>query len=249
MYLNGLIQLRVDRMLQKEQVDCLIVGQTPPPHHGQSVVTGMLFEHEWTKVKVSLLRMSYSDTINEVGRFSLSKIAHLFSLILQTWKIVFTERPKVLYYLPASANRTPVLRDILYLLAVKWCFKKTIYHFHAGGLPSYLDSMPLLGRIARLAYGTPTAAIDVIETNPPTGEYFNARKNVVVNNGVGVDLVERVRPSDTQFEAIYVGVLNEGKGVKNIIETARLLKLQNVDCGFVLVGDWISEAFKSEIQG
>jgi glycosyltransferase involved in cell wall biosynthesis len=246
-YLNGLIQLRVDRMLQKEKVNYLIVGQTPPPHHGQAVVTGMLVEHRWTKVKVRFLRMAYSDVIDHVGRFSLGKIVHLFSLVLQTWTIVFTQRPKILYYLPASANRTPVLRDIVYLLAVKWCFKKTIYHFHAGGLPSYLDSMPFLGRIARLAYGTPTAAIDVIETNPPTGEYFHARKNVVVNNGVGVNLVERVRPSDAQFEVIYVGVLNEGKGVKEIIETARLLKLQNVDCGFVLVGDWSSERFKGEV--
>jgi len=230
-----------------KEADILLVGQTPPPHHGQSVVTGMLFEHEWSKVKVSLLRMSYSDSINEVGRFSLSKIVHLFSLILQTWKVVFTQRPKVLYYLPASANRTPVLRDIAYLLAVKWCFKKTIYHFHAGGLPSYLESRPILGRIARLVYGQPDAAIDVIETTPPTGGYFRARKNVVVNNGVGVELVARAQLKAARFEAIYVGLLNEGKGVKDIIETARILKLQNIECGFVLVGDWALEEFKEEV--
>ena len=234
-------------MLEKEQVGCLIVGQTPPPHHGQAVVTGMLFEHAWTKVKVSLLRMSYSDSIDVVGRLSLSKIVHLFSLILQTWKVVIVERPRALYYLPASANRTPVLRDIVYLLAVKWCFKKTIYHFHAGGLPAYLESMPLLGRVAKFAYGRPDTAIDVIETSPPSGEYFHAQQNLVVNNGVAVELVDRARSNGDRFEVLYVGVLNEGKGVKDIIETARILKQKNVDCGFVLVGEWGSPLFKKEV--
>ncbi|MEO1858126.1 MAG: glycosyltransferase [Rubritalea sp.] len=235
--------------MEENEVDCLIVGQAPPPYHGQAVVTGMLFDHVWTKSRVRLLRMSYSDSINEVGRVSLVKVFHLFTLIFQTWKIVFTQGPKVLYYLPASANRTPVLRDIVYLLCVKWCFKRTIYHFHAGGLPAYLESIPVLGKVARFAYGNPDTAIDVIDTLPATGEYFRARKNVVVNNGVGVALVDRARPIGARFEAIYVGVLNEGKGVKDIIETARVMRLQNVECSFILVGEWVSEIFKEEILG
>ena len=143
----------------------LVLGQTPPPFHGQSVVTAMLFEHDWLEIDVSFIRMAYSDSISSVGRFSFNKVGHLFYLICRTWKAVLVDGANVLYYPVASANRTPVIRDIVYLLAVGWCFKKKMYHFHAGGLPLFLDENKLLGRLAKLAYGRPQVGIDVIQTN------------------------------------------------------------------------------------
>ena len=51
----------------KNYSDILLVGQTPPPYHGQAVVTGMLFDHGWGDLKVERLRMAYSDSIDERG--------------------------------------------------------------------------------------------------------------------------------------------------------------------------------------
>jgi len=91
--------------------DILLVGQTPPPYHGQAVVNSMLYEHDWGDLAVEKIRMGFSDEISTVGRFSLGKVFHLMSLILQTWIIVFRKSPRVLYYLPASPNLAPVIRD------------------------------------------------------------------------------------------------------------------------------------------
>ena len=63
--------------------DILIVGQTPPPYHGQAVVTAMLFDHDWGDLKVERLRMSYSDSIDAVGKLAPGKLLHLLSLILK----------------------------------------------------------------------------------------------------------------------------------------------------------------------
>jgi glycosyltransferase involved in cell wall biosynthesis len=221
----------------------LILGQTPPPFHGQAVVTGMLFEHAWSELDVTCVRMSYSDSISSVGRFRLSKVWHLFSLIWKTWKVAATKSVDVLYYPAASANSTPVVRDIIYLLAVRWCFKKVIYHYHAGGLPEFFESRPLLKAIAKLAYGRPDVGIDVAETVPPTGAVFGAKNNVVVPNGVAVELAERELPRDAVFRALFVGILSEGKGLLDLIETARILMMQKVDFEFMVVGDWADDGF------
>jgi len=231
----------------KRRADILLVGQTPPPHHGQSVVTAMLFEHDWADMDVDRLRMCYSDSIDDVGRASMGKVWHLCSLILKTWKIALTKRPRILYYLPASANKTPVIRDIFYLAAVRWLFAKTVFHYHAGGLPEYLGTIGILGRVARMLYTRADVSIDVIKTSPPTGSFFKSKSNAIAKNGVDVEIVPR-RRNDDVFQILFVGVLNEGKGVIQIVETAKCLKSDN--CNFVckLVGGWVSDDFKNQVD-
>ena len=228
--------------------DILLVGQTPPPYHGQAVVTAMLFDHKWTDLKVELLRMSYSSSIDAVGKFAPRKLFHLLMLIFKTWWIALSKNPEVFYYLPASANKTPVIRDILYLSAVRWCFPKTIFHYHAGGLPLYLDSIGKLGKIAKKIYANADTSIDVIETEPPSGSFFRSKKNVVVTNGIDARTVPRCQQEDGIFKIVFVGLLNEGKGVMQLVETAKILKERNCQFSCKVVGEWSSEVFRDAVK-
>ena len=228
--------------------DILIVGQTPPPYHGQAVVTSMLFDHDWGDLKVESLRMSYSDSIDAVGKLAPGKLLHLLSLILKTWWIALTKKPEIFYYLPASANKAPVIRDILYLNAVRWCFPKTIFHYHAGGLPLYLNSLGKLGEIAKKTYADADVSIDVIETEPPSGSFFASKENVVVRNGIDAMSARTNRDDNGIFQIIFVGLLSEGKGVMQIVETAKILRDRNCQFHCKVVGGWSSEAFHKEVE-
>ena len=97
----------------------LLVGQTPPPYHGQAIAMQQLFDHRWEGLKIQYLRMEYSQREAEVGRFRIKKIFHLFSLIIRSWFILIKNRPCCLYYPPASPNRIPVIRDVVFLLFVR----------------------------------------------------------------------------------------------------------------------------------
>ena len=227
--------------------DVLLVGQTPPPFHGQAVVTEMLFDHSWEGLKVEKLRMAYSESIEMVGRANLGKVWHLFSLIIQTLRIAFVKRPKVLYYLPASANKTPVIRDIVYLSCVRWCFPKTVFHYHAGGLPQFLETIGIIGKMAQRVYSNADLSIDVIETSPPTGSYFASKKNMAVRNGVSVTKMVRKRSDEAVFQALFVGVLNEGKGLREIVETATVLLGRGYNIVYKIVGAWVSNEFMLEV--
>ena len=62
----------------------VIVGQTPPPWHGQAVATAMLFEHRWHDLDVACDRMAYSDEMERIGKVDLRKIRLLWQLVSVT---------------------------------------------------------------------------------------------------------------------------------------------------------------------
>lgn len=228
--------------------DILLVGQTPPPYHGQAVVTAMLFEHEWSDMKVQHLRMAYSASIDSVGKLAVGKLLHLASLIFKTWWIALARRPAVLYYLPASANKAPVARDIFYLGAVRWCFPKIVFHYHAGGLPEYIDNAGWLGKLAALAYSNADLSVEICKTDYSPGRAFRAKSTTFVPNGLDVVKCKRTRKKDSKLRVLFIGALNEGKGVLDIIESAKLLKASGCKVEFQLVGACASDEFESQVR-
>lgn len=227
----------------------LIVGQIPPPYHGQSILTGYLNDHEWHDVSVITLPLRYSSTIQNVGKFNLGKVLTLVLLVLKTWLLAYVHRPRVLYYLPASPNLVPVLRDYLYLKSVRWMFPKTIFHFHAGGLDDYLESLGCMGKILRECYMGPDMSIDVNQFDRPTGDYFMALENRIVWNGVKVVYPRREEPVNRPlFKVLYVGLLSEEKGVKCLIQAAKILSERGESVEFHLVGKFASVFIERDVM-
>ncbi|WP_169334375.1 glycosyltransferase family 4 protein [Rubritalea marina] len=212
------------------------------------MVTKMLFDHEWQKVDVCLLRMEYSASIDQVGVFSLNKVRHLLSLVFRTWKICILRSPHSLYYLPASPNVTPILRDFVYLALTRWVFKKTIFHYHAGGLAEYVNEYIYLKWFARKVYGRADLSIELSSAGVSPSEYFHAKKRVYVPNGVDVEGFASERVTTDGFRVLFMGALTEGKGVVEIVKTATILKADGVQVLIQLVGGWVDEAFKEQIM-
>ena len=222
--------------------DLLMVGQTPPPYYGQAVATGILFEHEWTRIRVSCLRMNYSKSGDEVGKAGVGKLVSLVKLVVRTWKELRNQRAPVLYYLPASPHFVPVLRDIVYLALVRPFAVGTIYHFHAGGLADYLASHRVLGVLARLAYGRPRLAIEIAESATGVGEYLGAASGVIIRNGLEVPApVARASRNNGVLTGLFVGSLRESKGIFDILRLVRALADRDVPVRIELAGVWVSE--------
>lgn len=228
----------------------LLVGQTPPPFHGQAIATENLFKHDWDgeSICVSRLRMAYSDTTAEVGRFAMGKVFHLFGLAGRSIAYLLCNRGALLYYPPSGPRAVPVVRDILYLAAVRPFARGSVFHFHAGGLTSYLDKHRLLRVFARLVYRRPLASIEISDEDPSPADYFDARRRFLVPNGLDVPRVPRERPGGERFRLLYVGSLRRTKGILDMVETARLLAEKEVEFEMSLVGGWRDEATRHEVE-
>ena len=159
----------------------LLVGQTPPPYHGQAIAMQQLFDQRWEGLKVRYLRMAYSHSESEVGRFRIRKIFHLISLVIKSWVILIKNRPCCLYYPPASPNRTPVIRDVVFLLLVRPLAKNTIFHYHAGGLPEYVASLSFpLRLLSKIAFSNAALGIEISESQLNGDIFFPVKKRICI---------------------------------------------------------------------
>ncbi|MGJ8696851.1 MAG: glycosyltransferase [Verrucomicrobiaceae bacterium] len=227
----------------------LILGQTPPPWHGQAVATQMLFEHDWPGMEVITLRMAYSEEMDRVGRFGFGKIKHLFYLIRETKKILKENPRTTLFYPPGSASWIPFIRDVIYLLAVRKFAAATVFIHHAGGLAAFVSRSPLRRYLGRLAYGRPDLAFEVAHEEIPPRDAFQASSWMWCPCAMEVPLVERSIPEKGRaLNVLFVGSLQEGKGVLEVIKTAQWLKKQGaaLEFRFNVVGRWFSDQFREE---
>ena len=229
----------------------LLMGQTPPPWHGQAVATQILFDHDWPEFEVHRLRMEFSEEMLEVGRFQWKKIRHLFHLIHKARKILRENPGCVLFYPPASAKWVPFLRDVVFLTSVRHLAGGTVFIFHASGLPVFVNAGPLRRLMGHLAYRGAAVALEVAQEVVTPHEVFGAKSWQWCPCAIAVpDSVDERDRAPGPLTALFVGSLQEGKGVVEIFKTATLLKKQGreKEFRFRIVGKWFSQAFEDDIR-
>ncbi len=116
----------------------LVIGQTPPPLHGQSIMYQHLLQGHFEKVAIRHIRMAFSASLQDIGRFQVAKLFHLLSIVSQVIGQAIRGHRDVLYYPPAGPAFVPFVRDIIILISTRWLFRATVFHFHAAGLAEFV---------------------------------------------------------------------------------------------------------------
>ncbi|MBK6342375.1 MAG: glycosyltransferase [Flavobacteriales bacterium] len=237
--------------MQAEPMRVLVVGQTPPPFGGQAVMIEKFLEGAFTTLELAHVRLAYSEEMSEVGRFSLKKVRVLFRTIAAVWAARIKHRSQVLYYPPSGPNLVPILRDIIFLIAVRWCFRYTVFHFHAGGLSTYMSRLPAPIRwLAWLAYRKPDLAIRTSDLAPPDAQHFKAKRIVSVFNGIE-DLaggpIARDPDPGRPMRILFTAVLIPSKGVEVLVQSFIELIQRGVHAELMLMGRWGDAAFEQRM--
>jgi glycosyltransferase involved in cell wall biosynthesis len=234
-------------------VRIVAVGQTPPPFGGQSIAIQSFVTGRYEGLEIFHLRMAFSQDMDAVGKPRPRKLLHLLTLVARILWCRARTGAKVLYYPPAGPDLVPILRDLAVLLATRWAFDTTVFHFHAGGLSEAWPRLPRpLRPLFRAAYRRPDLAIQPSDLNPPDGRFLDARRTVVVPGGVpdlGAGKLERPARRNGPPVILYIGVLRESKGVLVLVEACRLLRASGVDFRLDIVGAFESERFATELRG
>lgn len=229
----------------------VIMGQTPPPWHGQAVATQLLFDASWEGYDVRRVRMAFSSEMEEIGRVRFSKGIRMLNLWGAVRKATKGRTDGILLYPPASPNWVPILRDMILLPFIRSRFRTVVYLYHAGGVGEWCSKSALRGWIARIAYGCADLNLEVARENPAPHEVLGARRWAWTPYGVQVPpLAPRAKTHSDPTVVLFVGSLQEGKGVIEVLRTASLLKSlgRGRDFLFRIVGRWFSAEFEQEAR-
>jgi glycosyltransferase involved in cell wall biosynthesis len=231
-------------------IKVLVVGQIPPPYNGQAMMIQRLVNADLQGVLIYHIKMSFSDSLQSIGRFGFKKVFHLIEIAFKILSARISKGVTVLYYPPAGPNMNPVLRDIVLLFFTRFLFKKVIYHFRAAGVSEFLNQRSgAFQTLAKIGYGTPDLAIQLSALNPSDGEYFGAKDVRIVPNGledIGKDYLNDQKDWSQPNNILFVGLLREDKGVRVLVEAAKLLKDQKFNFVMNFVGEFEEDDFRKE---
>ena len=231
----------------------LLVGQLPPPVNGQTVMIKAFLEGSYQRIQLHPVPMSFSRTIDEVGRFKLRKLTLLFSTWLDIVVGRCRSRANILYYPPCGPMFIPVLRDMFLLIGTRWMFRYTVFHFHAAGLTEIYPRLPkILKPLFNLAYRRADLAIFTAASRASMGDELGAKIVKAVPNGIpdfaAGETPDRRRRTSSTVSILFMGILCEGKGLVTLIEACAQLLKRGLNFHVVCGGAWEAASFRKEIE-
>ena len=206
---------------------------------------------EFDRVEMHHVRMTFSKTIDDVGRARPAKLLHLAGVIRRILVARLKYGTTILYYPPAGPNRIPMYRDIAILLATRPLFKHTVFHFHAGGLTDLISELsPIEHTLFTRAYSRPDCAIALSDLNPPDGERLGAGRNLIIPYGIEDNAPRFTRRAGNKQAStiLFVGMLTKSKGVIVLLEACRILKDRSIKFEVQLMGHFASDSFEAEAR-
>ncbi|TWT96474.1 glycosyltransferase family 4 protein [Neorhodopirellula pilleata] len=213
----------------------IVLGQTPPPLHGQAVAIKTMIDGLSERLDMIHVPMQFSETVFDNGRLGLHKVTHLLSILCKTLWLLVRYPGSVLYYPPAPASWVPVLRDLAILSIARPFASKTIFHFHAHGLGKFLADRKWLS-MCSWAWRKPDSAVVLGLSCVDDANLFMPQSLSIVPYGIDLVAGVRRRPHSTKTVVLYVGMLAEEKGIFDLLDTANHLRDQNIE--FRLVGTY-----------
>lgn len=230
----------------------ILVGQMPPPYTGQNVMTELTVRGSYANACIHHVPTDFSRSVDEMRALQLRKLRHLLVSIARIVVARVRHRARVLYYTPTPVGGLPVARDVVTLLATRWMFGRTIFHFHAAGMVPLLEQAQGLRRaVLWRAYGRPDVAIRLSALAPQDGLATQARAEVVIRNPappVPVDGVTDDSPHSDVPVVLCVGALSPDKGLHRLLEVTRLLRDRGLVFQTHLVGDYSSSAVRADAE-
>ncbi len=228
----------------------LILAQTPPPTHGQSIMVGHLVGAALSCEPRRFIHVNLKLSKNEedVGRVRPPKLLLLVKCAIQALSACIFGGARDVYYIPAPGKRGAIIRDVLLLSLLKPFTRRLVLHWHSVGLGDYLarNSIDPWGqRILKLLRGH-ALSICLSETAAEDVRIFRPSKISIVPNGIPdpcsdfpsllinrrTRLLERQQAlaaacaPPARVNLLYLGLCTRSKGIFEALSTAAALALK-----------------------
>jgi len=232
----------------------LVIGPTPPPHHGVSIATEALLQRS-EELGFEILHLELADRrgIAFVGKADFHDVCLFLRQLVSLTKLLIRRRPRV-SYLALSQTAIGFFRDSILLILCRLLGSRVVIHLHGGNFDNwYRGRNVILKFYVRRVLALVRLAVVLDEK---FGEIFDglidrARIRVVPN---GVERSEGLSHSGVDHKesqdwiVLYLGNLNRRKGAFFLLEAAGKVIQKRKDVRFVFAGLWSNTAEEAAAQ-
>ncbi|MCF3648226.1 glycosyltransferase family 4 protein [Synoicihabitans lomoniglobus] len=198
----------------------LILAQTPPPLHGQSLMVRTLCDglrDTAPEMEVHHVNLPLSAHTADIGRWRLGKLGVMWHAIRQTRRILRRHGPMTLYYVPAPGKRSALYRDWLLMFCCRGRAERLVLHWHATGLGRWLqDHATAFERaLTRRALGRADLSLVLGEALRADAAMLHPIRTEVLRNGIEDPCTtwQRRPPTPTPLNVLFISRCSRAKGV------------------------------------
>ncbi|MBS0632851.1 MAG: glycosyltransferase family 4 protein [Verrucomicrobia bacterium] len=227
----------------------LVLAQTPPPLHGQSLMVRTLLDGLPAQgIAVHHVNLPLSRDHADIGRPRPGKV---FTALAAAFRAIAARRHcDTLYYIPAPGKRAALYRDWLLLTLVRPFYGRLVLHFHNGGLADWLTTRATAPErwLTRLLLGRATLAIVLTTSLRADADYLKPHRVAIVPNGIADPCPAGAPPPPaTGFNLLFLGAVTAEKGADTLLDAHALLRTGGVDCQLTLAGPATDPALRQKI--
>jgi glycosyltransferase involved in cell wall biosynthesis len=208
----------------------LAVGMLPPPIGGQALMFERAISALQTDYDVAVINTQLQSNLGDSGLFSVRKVGIAAKLLfIKIVPLLLRRRFDVLYYCLTGPSLLGAIKDLLFLTVLRFCARKTVYHFHAGGGISYILDCNFLIRVwARLVLFRPDLVLHPPYGTPDDALLCEAKRRIIIFNAIEDPEPLAAEPPrlwpQAELSFTFVGAVTEEKGIFDLVEIARLLR-------------------------
>ena len=180
----------------------LVFAHTPPPHHGQSYMIQLMLQGFGGDLRKTArsgaaaasphglecyhVNARVSRQMDDIGGLRPGKVLLLLGHCAQAIWCRFRYGVKTMYYVPAPGKPSAVYRDWLVMLLCRPFYPRVIFHWHAAGLGSWLETHVQMRARSMLYQRLRDVSLSIVLSDYSAGDArkFTPRAIIPVNNGI-----------------------------------------------------------------
>lgn len=228
--------------ISKPEMKLLVLAQTPPPLHGQSVMVQALVDGlPGFGVAVHHVNLRLSQDTQDIGRWRIGKIFGTLGIAFLAMRTRFKHDCDTIYYVPAPpANRGALYRDWVLMLLCRPLFRCCVLHWHANGLGEWLQhhATGFERFITRQLLGRAHLAIVLGNGFRADAEQLKPRRVAVIPNGIAPPPAPGSSRTPHPYRLLFLSMCSEEKGLfaaaSAVLETNRRSGASDASPAFVL---------------
>lgn len=225
-------------MKRKRMKRVFFIMQLPPPIHGASLMNSYLSKSKIINdnFNVQVLNLQFASSLKELEKFSFLKVFKSFYYALVIFYKVIRFKPDLAYF-TISILGYAFYRDAVYVLILKLCGLKILFHLHCKGIKKESEKSIFKRKLYKFIFkNTNVICLAKSLTEDIRPVYSSVPFIVPCGIPVHSKSIQKLCKTNKIVQILFLSNYIENKGILKLIDALKILKDQEFIFNVRLVG-------------